>query len=260
MESKCRQIQSPRSLRKAPLDLISAGNIKKVFDIGCGLGHGIEALRASLSAQESLIIGVDENPACIAGAAERLGLTLNPKAHQRLKSKRLLSGQFSIQVKKGPLPTPGPISVINADMLILDPQFETWLKEQGPFDAVTMWFMGVHKGRSMTKINSRLGLQSDRANRENLERRQIDLASRLLRPGGVLQLVNRVVSNEIDSYRNTLAEEAEVKLVESGLDFSRLTPFLYQEPDNTGSIKVSVPSLDLAGLPTYATSVLAIKV
>ncbi|MEH6741549.1 MAG: class I SAM-dependent methyltransferase [Sulfitobacter sp.] len=245
---------------KLALDLVSVGNIEKVFDIGCGLGHGLEALQGALSAQESLIIGVDENPDCIAGAVERLDLELNPAAHQRLKSKRQLSGHFSIQVKKVRLPTPGPIFVINADMLIGDPQFEAWIEEQSPFDAVTMWFMGVHKGRSMTKINSRLGLQSDRDNREALERKQIELASRLLRSGGVLQLVNRVVSNEIDSYRNTLIEEAETKLMESGLDFSSLTPFLYEEPDNGGSIRVSTPGLDVVGVPTYATSVLATKV
>jgi SAM-dependent methyltransferase len=242
------------------LDLLSAGNIKKVFDIGCGIGHGLEALRGALSIQESLIIGVDENPKCIAGAVERLGLKFNPAAHQRLKSKRQLSGQFDTQILKGHLPTPAPISVINADMLIEDPQFETWLEEQGPFDAVTMWFMGVHKWRSKTKISSKLGFRSDRDNREALERKQIELASRTLRIGGVLQLVNRVVSNEIDSYRNILVQEAETKLLETNLDFSSLTPFLYEEPNNVGSIRVSTPGLGVIDVPTYATSILARKI
>ncbi|MCF7701479.1 hypothetical protein [Loktanella sp. M215] len=180
-------------------------------------------------------------------------------AHQRLKSKRQLSGQFSIEVRKGRIPAPSEISVINADMLLRDPQFEIWLEEQSPFDAVTMWFMGVHKARSMTKIYNEIGIHSDRENREALERRQLELASRLLHTGGVLQLVNRVVSNDIDSYRDTLVQEAKTKLTGSGLKFSSLSTFQYEEPNNTGSIRVSTPGLDVMGIPTFATSILALK-
>jgi trans-aconitate methyltransferase len=55
-------------------ELVQAGEVARVLDIGCGVGQGLEALSAALPAAPRLLVGVDENPRCLAAAAERLGL------------------------------------------------------------------------------------------------------------------------------------------------------------------------------------------
>src|SRR4051794_35172571 len=54
-------------------ELLEAGRIRRVLDIGCGRGEGLEALLNEMPPDERLVIGVDENPACLAAAAMRLG-------------------------------------------------------------------------------------------------------------------------------------------------------------------------------------------
>lgn len=240
-------------------ELAALGDVRRIFDIGCGLGHGLDALRNAIPISGSMILGVDENPDCVLRAVERLGLEMIPAAHKRLQHKRQISGRFKTHIRNGGIPAPGPISVINADMLLEDPTLNNWLAKLAPFDAVTMWFMGVHKGRSMTTINDELGIVSDRDNRERLEQKQIELAASLLRPGGVLQLVNRVVSTEINSYRVTLADQATEKLANSPFHLVSLNAYPYTELGVTGSIRVSQPGFEVDGLPRYATSALAKK-
>ncbi|WFU51781.1 SEC-C metal-binding domain-containing protein [Sinorhizobium terangae] len=46
-------------------ELIEAGTVERVLDIGCGLGQGLEALSAAITAKNQLIVGVDENPYCL---------------------------------------------------------------------------------------------------------------------------------------------------------------------------------------------------
>ena len=240
-------------------ELIGCGNIQKILDIGCGCGHGLEALRKVLPGDASLIIGVDENSECVARAVKRLGLGMVPATHQRLKSKRQLSGRFKTQIMKGRIPRSGSVHVVNADMQLEDPTFASWLTEHGSFDAVTMWFMGVHKGRSMTATSRDLGIRSDKDNREILEKIKVSVATSLLRLGGILQLVNRYFSTDIESYRATLLEQEEFKLKNSHFDLISLSPYEYTEPLGVGSIRVSQPGINNDDLPHYAVSTLAKK-
>jgi protein-L-isoaspartate O-methyltransferase len=82
-------------------ELVAAGGVCRVLDIGCGLGHGLQALMAEIPT-DRLIIGIDENPECLSEAANRLGLPRNDVSLNRLTNKELLSGAYDIQVRRGP--------------------------------------------------------------------------------------------------------------------------------------------------------------
>ena len=45
-------------------ELMEAGEVARVLDIGCGLGQGLEALSAAIPGPDRLIAGIDENPHC----------------------------------------------------------------------------------------------------------------------------------------------------------------------------------------------------
>jgi len=66
-------------------DLISRGGITRILDIGCGLGHGLLALRQRLSADALQLIGIDENSACLAAAAAQLGIAAVPGNIDRME-------------------------------------------------------------------------------------------------------------------------------------------------------------------------------
>jgi SAM-dependent methyltransferase len=242
---------------KLASELGSQPGIVKVLDMGSGLGQGLAALAAELPEEGRLIAGVDENPYCVAAAVDRLGLTPNSSLHRRLKPDLRHDETFGTVIRKGRIPDPGPITVINADFMIKDESFDAWLDLHGPFDAITMWFTGVHKARVLTKVAAEHELQSDAHHREILEAAQFSLASKHLRPGGVVHLVNRYLSADICKDKPVLAGKANEMLTGTPFDLVALEAYPYQECQSPGSIMVSMPGLDVSGHPRYALSILA---
>jgi len=87
------------------------GPVRRVVDIGCGRGHGLAALRR-LTGDDGLLIGIDENPDCLAGAAQRLGLS-PPARH--LARVTALGRAFDVRPLPDMLPAPSPLILIQAD-------------------------------------------------------------------------------------------------------------------------------------------------
>jgi hypothetical protein len=132
--------------------LVSATEVRRVLDVGFGLGQGVEALAEALPGPDRLIVGVDENPDCLAGAAERLKLPPGAVAGSRIKLEKLLSNHIASKPTTAPLKVFGETVLIQVDLMVPDPAFVAYLDQVGPLDAITMWFSGVHKARSMTKV------------------------------------------------------------------------------------------------------------
>jgi SAM-dependent methyltransferase len=237
-------------------ELTSRGSIQRVLDVGCGLGHGLQAIRESLSGGSVELIGADENPDCLAIAAERLGAELIEANVDRMQDIVLPGGHYCSTPKAGPITTTGALTLVQADLLVRDDPFNTWLDNFGPLDAVTLWFSGVHKARAATEIAAHFDIRSDSDHRECVEDAVFQLARRRLRPGGVLQVVNRgafaserLALSEYWRLYEPLAETAGLKLLS-------VTPTRYNEPTGSDAIRVRNREHDVSGLPNYATSMI----
>ncbi|MET4625747.1 SAM-dependent methyltransferase [Bradyrhizobium sp. I1.8.5] len=238
-------------------ELTASGDSRRILDIGCGLGHGIDALLADTLPQGRTIIGIDENPECLVGAAERLGLPADGPMLRRLVSKRLLSGAYEITIKPGTLASSGErAALVNVDMMLPDPEFEVWLDKIGYFDAITLWFSGVHKARSQTKISKRLEIEGDEDHREVLQDKLFQFALRHLRPGGLVQIVTRVAGPDIEALREPNRQMLAAALKNWPFEVTNCTVIPYAEPNVPGAIQVKSKSFDASGMQTGALSML----
>ena len=220
-------------------ELIEAGEIARVLDIGCGLGQGLEALSAVILGPDRLIAGIDENPNCLAMAATRLGLLPEAISSPRVRSKLGLKLYDAIPATV-PIAVQGDRVLLNVDVPVADAAFEVWLNHNGPFDAVTLWFTGGHKARSLTKVAQRINARSDADFRLAIEDKVMEIALRHLRPGGLIQLVVRVAGDvetrrrELEAHRRGAIENYPVGLV-------AVRAYPYAEPASPGAIVMSGP-------------------
>ncbi|WP_300973515.1 phage exclusion protein Lit family protein [Sphingomonas sp. LHG3406-1] len=215
-------------------ELVEAGDVVRVLDIGCGLGQGLEALSAAIPQRDRLIAGIDENPHCLADAATRLELAPEAVASARL--------QWKLGMKRyDTVPAPAAIVVqgdrvlINADVLVKDVAFQLWLRDNGPFDAVTLWFTGGHKARSMTKVAQRISARGDEDFRWAIEDEAMKIALRHLRPGGLIQIVVRG-AGDIDGHRREVEADRRRAIAGSPIELVAVRAYPYVEPVSPGAI------------------------
>ena len=131
--------------------LAEAGEIRRVLDIGCGRGHGLAALSDALQL-DAQIIGIDENPECLAAAAERLGVDALPQNIRRSQNEILPNGYHISTYAQEPPVHQGSITLLQTDVIAQDDAFEQLLDAAGPFDAVNLCSM------EFTKLAARLKL------------------------------------------------------------------------------------------------------
>jgi SAM-dependent methyltransferase len=236
-------------------ELLSAGKINRLLDVGCGLGHGLAALTASITDDKRLIVGIDENPECLIAAATLLGLDTAHPALRRTKPELRSDGYYETRIAPTRLELDGNLLLINVDLMIGDLPFDIWLDEVGPFDAVTMWFSGVHKARSATMVARNLDAKSDADLREALEDQVIKLAVRCVRPGGVVQIAYRA-AGDADELRRSAELRMPHILANHPFKLARVLTHAYQEPTSKGAVKVKSVTQDLVGRQSFALSML----
>lgn len=234
-------------------DLIRTGPVHRLLDIGCGLGQGVAALQAVMPLPDRLIVGLDENPDCLDKAAIALAVPAEGRANRRTRATQQLSGAYDIKADGKTVRPQGDTVLVQADLMIKDQTLESWLDLVGPFDAVTFWFSGVHKGRQLTKVAQRLGANGDTALRAALERRTFEIARHHLRSEGRLQIVMRAAGNA-DGRRDEWRDHAQAWGDQEGFDLIDASIHVYTEPTVPGVIAVKSVTEDLEGQPTLALS------
>ena len=226
-------------------------NPRRVLDLGCGRGEGLDALRTRLSRANTQIVGLDQNVDCLAATANRFGLH-SPKS--RLKWIQAIGRDYDLAYISNSLPLMSELTLINSDYTRPDLELETFLNSNGPFDAVTLWFPGTHGAQSYDVVAKADGLKSSAMVRMAAETHAGFIAKELAHPGGVLHIANRGQSRSETACRATLEPIAEKFAKLNGLSLQSFAIYPYKEPVNGDNISVCSVEGSNFGAKTFVTS------
>jgi SAM-dependent methyltransferase len=202
--------------------------VERLFDVGCGSGHGLLALAATLPAPLR-IVAVDENLDCLRVARDTLAKAgLSPVLIARVDCAHTPFG-FIQKARPFAGPLPQPLALLEADPMT-DPYLEGALHADGPFDAVTIWLTGAHMWRRMNFVSQSRGVRSEHDLRILLQNEVYELADRILRPGGVLQVVDRSEAPTTDFLHNAYIQSHREQAEPTTLDVREIAYRPWSEP------------------------------
>jgi SAM-dependent methyltransferase len=162
---------------------------RKVFDIGCGTGEGLSALRKRFSCN---ILSIDENAYCLKkSAAIMRSLGARVQTCQRYIYHDDQNGRHVISIKDSPITLSREVMLVQADILLPDELFMKFLLSKAPFDAVTIWLTGAYMGRQSCINLDPLNMRTFKEYRLHVQNKTYSLAAQVLRSGGLLQVVDR---------------------------------------------------------------------
>ncbi|MGF9565130.1 SEC-C metal-binding domain-containing protein [Neorhizobium sp. BT27B] len=163
--------------------------INRLLDIGCGSGHGILSMLSEFGS-DLRVVAVDENPSCLSTTKDTLQKAGHaPALVSRIETQPTNFGYRSVYSAITE-ELPAPICLLQADVCS-DPHLLSALQADGLFDAVTVWLNGVHMQRQDHEVVRDAGVESDYAHRLFVQNAAYELADKVLRSGGVLQVVDR---------------------------------------------------------------------
>ena len=163
---------------------------KRIFDVGCGVGTGIQAL-IDLLGGGLQIISIDENEECLQTAFKNIKANgQNVAKIFRNRIEPAAEKAHSLLIETGKLKEHQGITLIESDVL-LDPELDDFLSESPKFDAITCWLVGTHHTRMECVNLHSFGIKSGTEYRLRVQNRIYDLADKILKVGGVLQVVDR---------------------------------------------------------------------
>ena len=213
----------------------------RVLEIGTGTGEGTRALLE----RGHTVISIDENPECIKLAQNKLDATGKKVVYEARE--RLILGengytiQYSVPQRS---PVEGGALLLDGD-LIKDPELVTWLLDLPPIDALVCWLIGTHEARPANTLVLRRRVNDPGEYRLCVQNRVYELADKVLRPEGVVHIVDRgeelTKSLEEDALNAHRDQASVTSLTVESIDYR-----LYEEPDDEKKIPMG-ETLGLSG-------------
>jgi len=223
-------------------DQLSELRPRRVLDFGCGTGEGVVALYRHYASQ---IVSLEENSQCIRVAESTLATTAITKIETpvRLGYIEYSDGTHDIVLDRSiAIKTTPPITIIHADALCDDALLSNFLRSEPPFDAVTVWLTGTFMGRRTCRYITKRGITSPEMYRIALQNRVYEVAGKVLRPGGWLQIVDRTEPIGNDSLAEDLLLHQREQAEGTGVEVFRWSQLPYVEVVNQGMRVVGAPS------------------
>lgn len=221
-----------------------------VLDIGCGTGLGVAALRKTFACR---VLAIEHNEACIDMAFENLRrLKGRTTKRYRFDYAMQANGNHVIGIDQSTMAlTSDPVSLVQGDLLLLDQDapLRALVNLNAPYDAITVWLIGSYMFRSSCSTLASLEMTTPADYRLEVQNRAYDLAATVLRPGGVLHLVDRAA---VDATVSTAVLQQHREQADgTGLHVDALAFRNYREGGSKGVRMVSQP--DAEGEMTQAT-------
>ena len=161
----------------------------RVFDVGCGNGEGLIALRQRFGCQR---LSIDENAYCLRHAARALrdrGGRVQTK--ERFRYADIEDGRHLIGVEPGEIILRREVMLVQGDLLPADDELFRFITSRPLFDAVTIWLIGAFEERKSCVNLDDFKMKRLGEYRLHIQNKTYELAARILRPGGLLQVVDR---------------------------------------------------------------------
>ncbi|MEX2490757.1 MAG: methyltransferase [Nitrospirales bacterium] len=165
---------------------------KRILDIGCGTGEGLMALIRRFP--EASIISLEENLTCMESAKKLLNDNqIECEIIPRYDFIPTGKERYEIKVKSSLLLKSdlARVTIVEGDVLLDDQELRGWLINLPSIDAITVWLMGTHLLRKYCKNVSNLHLSSSGQYRLAVQNGIYELADQILKPGGLLQIIDR---------------------------------------------------------------------
>jgi SAM-dependent methyltransferase len=230
-------------------------NPRRVLDFGCGTGEGIIALYRHYASQ---IVSLEENSQCIRVAEKALaagGIT-EIETPIRLGYVEYSDGTHDMALDQSvPIHATPPVTIIHADALGDDLLLSDFLRSEPPYDAVTIWLAGTFRGRRTCRYITKMGITNPELYRIAVQNRAYEIAGKVLRSGGWLQVVDRTEPIADDALAEDLLSHHREQAEGTGVEVFRWSQLPYVEVKERG-IRI-VGAASAAGHPQPANWVLA---
>jgi SAM-dependent methyltransferase len=173
---------------------------KRVLDIGCGTGEGLVSLHRRFRCG---ILSIDENAYCLRSAAAAMrGEGAKVQVKERYDYLDYDDGRHLLGVRPGPIELSREVMLVQGDILLEDHELFRFIESKATFDAVTIWLTGALMGRQTCINLDNIEMKDIAEYRLRMQNKAYELAARVLRHGGALQVVDRGEIPETDDLRN----------------------------------------------------------
>jgi SAM-dependent methyltransferase len=213
-----------------------------VLEIGTGTGQStLELVRRGHS-----VVSIDENPACLRLAKNHLEQANMDVNYIRRERVQTVAKRYHIDYRfpKNIAPIAGSVLLVEGDILN-DPKLTSWLDTVGLFDAVVCWLIGTHQAREANTGIEQYRIRSSGDYRLRVQNKIYEVAERILRPGGILSIVDRGEVPTPDLADDTLAAHQEQASVTT-LQIESIEYRPYEEPQGPNAVEMEL-TLPLSG-------------
>ena len=207
----------------------------RVLDVGCGTGEGLAAL---LATSIRSIVAIEENFDCIKAAERNLNdLGYSVKTIPRIKYFEHPDGISDCIIdQNGVIEEEPSVTLVHADLRLvdMDKPLREFFDSTPKFDAVTIWLIGTTEWKKTYEALDGLRISNAEEYRLHLQNKIYKIADRILKPGGVLHVVDRGLVPDTDKTKNICIDSHKEQASKTSLCVSDFAYKVYIEPTANG--------------------------